>query len=81
MCAFLLDVPRFGEPIINVTAPVGREATLVCVVDDLGSYKVNAYLYSCIKNENSVSIENIIAQGCSNKRTSYDTGFCRDQNN
>lgn len=44
ICAFLLDVPRFGEPIINVTAPVGREATLVCVVDDLGSYKVNAFL-------------------------------------
>ncbi|XP_054267034.1 neurotrimin-like [Macrosteles quadrilineatus] len=36
----IADVPRFGEPIINVTAPVGREATLVCVVDDLGSYKV-----------------------------------------
>jgi hypothetical protein len=35
------DVPKFGEPIINVTVPVGREATLMCVVDDLGAYKVN----------------------------------------
>ncbi|XP_073992989.1 neurotrimin-like isoform X3 [Rhodnius prolixus] len=34
------DVPKFAEPISNVTVPVGREATLVCVVDDLSSYKV-----------------------------------------
>ncbi|XP_066902921.1 lachesin isoform X2 [Halyomorpha halys] len=36
----LFDVPKFAEPITNVTMPVGREATLVCVVDDLSSYKV-----------------------------------------
>ncbi|XP_073992988.1 neurotrimin-like isoform X2 [Rhodnius prolixus] len=35
-----IDVPKFAEPISNVTVPVGREATLVCVVDDLSSYKV-----------------------------------------
>nr|CAD7591061.1 unnamed protein product [Timema genevievae] len=34
------DVPKFGEPIINVTVPVGREATLTCVVDDLATYKL-----------------------------------------
>nr|CAD7452203.1 unnamed protein product [Timema tahoe] len=34
-----VDVPKFGEPIINVTVPVGREATLTCVVDDLATYK------------------------------------------
>lgn len=34
-------MPKFAEPIINVTVPVGREATLVCIVDDLGSYKVS----------------------------------------
>uniref|UniRef100_A0A8D8Y4J3 Opioid-binding protein/cell adhesion molecule homolog n=1 Tax=Cacopsylla melanoneura TaxID=428564 RepID=A0A8D8Y4J3_9HEMI len=34
------DVPKFSEPISNVTAPVGREATLICVVDDIGGYKV-----------------------------------------
>lgn len=26
---------------MNVTAPVGREAMLTCVVQDLGSYKVS----------------------------------------
>ncbi|XP_021923940.1 opioid-binding protein/cell adhesion molecule homolog isoform X3 [Zootermopsis nevadensis] len=36
----ITDMPKFGEPIINVTVPVGREATLMCVVDDLGAYKV-----------------------------------------
>ncbi|XP_021937376.1 opioid-binding protein/cell adhesion molecule homolog isoform X2 [Zootermopsis nevadensis] len=34
------DVPKFGELINNVTASVGREATLACVVDDLATYKV-----------------------------------------
>lgn len=34
------DVPKFGEPISNVTIPVGREATLTCVVEDLATYKV-----------------------------------------
>lgn len=34
-------MPKFAEPITNVTVPVGREATLVCIVDDLGSYKVS----------------------------------------
>ncbi|XP_051175003.1 limbic system-associated membrane protein-like isoform X2 [Leptopilina boulardi] len=32
--------PDFKEPISNVTASVGREATLSCTVQDLGSYKV-----------------------------------------
>lgn len=34
-------MPKFAGPITNVTVPVGREATLVCIVDDLGSYKVS----------------------------------------
>ncbi|GLH14852.1 Uncharacterized protein GBIM_19158 [Gryllus bimaculatus] len=33
------QVPKFGEPITNVTAPVGREAILACLVDDLSTYK------------------------------------------
>ncbi|CAB3373945.1 Hypothetical predicted protein, partial [Cloeon dipterum] len=33
-------MPKFAEAIPNVTVTVGREATLTCVVDDLGSYKV-----------------------------------------
>ncbi|KFB48117.1 AGAP010221-PA-like protein [Anopheles sinensis] len=32
--------PKFSIPIANVTAAVGRDATLTCVVHDLGSYKV-----------------------------------------
>lgn len=32
--------PKFSSPISNVTASVGREALLTCVVQDLGSYKV-----------------------------------------
>ncbi|XP_023717611.1 lachesin isoform X3 [Cryptotermes secundus] len=36
----ITDVPKFGELINNVTASVGREATLACVVDDLSTYKV-----------------------------------------
>ncbi|XP_029661134.1 neurotrimin isoform X2 [Formica exsecta] len=37
--AELVD-PNFKEPITNVTAPVGREAILSCVVQDLAGYKV-----------------------------------------
>ena len=33
--------PTFGGPIENVTVNVGREATLECLVDHLGKYKVN----------------------------------------
>ncbi|EDW03065.1 GH10699 [Drosophila grimshawi] len=32
--------PKFSFPIANVTAPVGRDAFLTCVVQDLGPYKV-----------------------------------------
>lgn len=35
--------PTFSAPIQNVTAPVGREAMLTCVVQDLGSYKVTFF--------------------------------------
>lgn len=40
--------PNFKEPIANVTAPVGREAILSCVVQDLAEYKVSFLLYICI---------------------------------
>ncbi|XP_017474591.1 PREDICTED: uncharacterized protein LOC108365142, partial [Rhagoletis zephyria] len=33
------DLPKFGEPLQNVTIPVGREAILQCVVDNLQTYK------------------------------------------
>ncbi|KAL3276400.1 hypothetical protein HHI36_011784, partial [Cryptolaemus montrouzieri] len=32
--------PKFKAPITNVTIPVGREAILSCLVEDLGQYKV-----------------------------------------
>ncbi|XP_022226033.1 limbic system-associated membrane protein isoform X1 [Drosophila obscura] len=32
--------PKFSSPIMNMTAPVGRDAFLTCVVQDLGPYKV-----------------------------------------
>ncbi|KAF7271304.1 hypothetical protein GWI33_015803 [Rhynchophorus ferrugineus] len=32
--------PRFTAPITNVTAAVGREAILTCLVEDLGNFKV-----------------------------------------
>lgn len=33
--------PYFGEPMANVTVPLGREAVLTCVVRNLGQYKVS----------------------------------------
>lgn len=34
------DTPRFVEPIPNVTVALGRDASLPCVVENLGTYKV-----------------------------------------
>lgn len=34
--------PNFSAPISNITVPVGREAILTCIVQDLVSYKVSA---------------------------------------
>ncbi|XP_069963068.1 uncharacterized protein [Bactrocera oleae] len=34
------DLPKFGEPLQNVTVSVGREAVLQCVVDNLQTYKI-----------------------------------------
>ncbi|EEB15808.1 lachesin precursor, putative [Pediculus humanus corporis] len=36
----LTDGPRFLEPIPNVTVALGRDASLPCVIENLGSYKV-----------------------------------------
>lgn len=38
------DLPKFGEVLQNVTVPVGREAVLQCVVDNLQTYKVSCWL-------------------------------------
>ncbi|XP_046398595.1 lachesin-like [Ischnura elegans] len=32
--------PEFAEPIVNLTVPVGRDATFTCVVSHLGGYRV-----------------------------------------
>jgi hypothetical protein len=42
----LTDGPRFIEPIPNVTVALGRDASLPCVVENLGSYKVSPCLLS-----------------------------------
>lgn len=38
--------PKFGEPIPNVTVAVGRDASLPCVVENLGSHKVQLKITS-----------------------------------
>uniref|UniRef100_A0A182PSA2 Ig-like domain-containing protein n=1 Tax=Anopheles epiroticus TaxID=199890 RepID=A0A182PSA2_9DIPT len=38
------DLPKFGEPIQNLTVPVGREAILTCVINNLQTYKVHLKL-------------------------------------
>lgn len=38
--AAMTDDPRFAEPIPNVTVALGRDASLPCVVENLGTYKV-----------------------------------------
>lgn len=36
-----MDEPRFSEPIPNVTVALGRDASLPCVVENLGKFKVS----------------------------------------
>ncbi|KYN29322.1 hypothetical protein ALC57_01239, partial [Trachymyrmex cornetzi] len=37
--AALSDPPIFAEPIPNVTVALGRDVSLPCVIENLGSYK------------------------------------------
>lgn len=39
----MTDDPKFAEPIPNVTVALGRDASLPCVVENLGTYKVRNY--------------------------------------
>lgn len=39
-----LGLPRFAEPIPNITVTVGRDALLACVVENLKGYKVTRLL-------------------------------------
>jgi len=41
--------PKFAENIQNVTATIGRDALLSCVVDNLRNYKVNdIYIFGIV---------------------------------
>ncbi|XP_058797203.1 lachesin-like isoform X2 [Phymastichus coffea] len=40
MCQALSDKPMFAEPIPNVTVALGRDVSLPCVIENLGTYKV-----------------------------------------
>jgi hypothetical protein len=33
--------PRFGDPVLNLTVPVGREAVFSCVVQNLKEHQVS----------------------------------------
>ncbi|GIY29104.1 hypothetical protein CDAR_556551 [Caerostris darwini] len=37
----ILPEPEFAEPIPNVTVSAGRDVSLPCVVDNLGTYRVD----------------------------------------
>ena len=41
--SFAEEQPVFLETVANVTVALGRDASLTCVVDKLGSHKVNSY--------------------------------------
>ncbi|KAF9799959.1 hypothetical protein SFRURICE_019619 [Spodoptera frugiperda] len=43
----LTEEPRFAEPIPNVTVALGRDASLPCVVEHLGTYKRFALQRCC----------------------------------
>lgn len=46
----LADPPKFAEPIPNVTVALGRDATLSCVVYNLGIYKVSGKFFLPLNN-------------------------------
>lgn len=39
-----LNLPRFAEPIPNITVTIGKDALLACVVDNLKSYRVSYHV-------------------------------------
>lgn len=39
----IADLPKFVEPLQNVTIPVGREAVFSCSIENLQTYKVYTY--------------------------------------
>lgn len=49
------ESPRFISPIVNVTVPVGREAVLECMVDNLSTFRV------CITHIISIYVNDIVS--------------------
>lgn len=53
----MTDDPRFAEPIPNVTVALGRDASLPCVVENLGTYKVRRNIEVICNSHSRVDIE------------------------
>lgn len=51
------DLPKFGERLQNITVPVGRDAVLICVVDNLQTYKVNFHCFPIVCNKSAKKIK------------------------
>lgn len=46
----IISEPEFAEPIPNVTVSAGRDVSLPCVVDDLGTFRVSMP-FVCLKSK------------------------------
>jgi hypothetical protein len=49
-------LPRFAEPILNVTVTIGRDALLACLVDNLRGYKVIQWIIYTAPYLDSLSV-------------------------
>lgn len=66
-----LNLPRFAEPIPNITVTIGKDALLACVVDNLKSYRVSCgrkmnkkkwyHLFFCFDISNIIRVSVSIA--------------------
>lgn len=50
------EIPKFTEGIANMTIPVGREAVLTCVVEELSNYKVGGFNNVVVFNFDAIII-------------------------
>lgn len=72
----MTDDPRFAEPIPNVTVALGRDASLPCVVENLGKYKVQYFCLFCNRILRRVVV---LVNLCSRNRITviiYESGCC-----
>ncbi|XP_044589793.1 lachesin-like isoform X1 [Cotesia glomerata] len=80
MCQALSEGPMFAEPIPNVTVAVGRDASLPCVINNLGTFKV-AWLH--VGRQMLLTIHTHVVVKIPRFSVSYDkqkTWFLRIQN-